>query len=38
MPEWYSNAPKKDRARIRSKTFEGMAQAMADQWGKKINF
>ena len=33
MPEWYSNAPKKDRARIRSKTFEGMAQAMADQWG-----
>ena len=23
---------------LRSKTFEGMAQAMADQWGKKINF
>ena len=33
MPEWYSNAPKKDRSRIRSKTFQGMAQAMADQWG-----
>lgn len=32
MPEWYSNAPKKDRARIRSKTFPGIAKAMADQW------
>jgi len=35
MPEWYSNAPKKDRARIRSKTFEGMANAIASQWGVK---
>ena len=32
MPEWYSNAPKKDRARIRSKTFPGIAKAMASQW------
>jgi len=32
MPEWYSNAPKKDRARIRSKTFPGIAKAMAEQW------
>jgi site-specific DNA-cytosine methylase len=24
----------KDRAKLRSKTFEGIAQAMADQWGK----
>ena len=32
MPEWYSNAPKKDRARIRSKTFPGIAKAMAIQW------
>ena len=32
MPEWYSNAPKKDRARIRSKTFPGIAKAMAAQW------
>lgn len=32
LPEWYSNAPKKDRARIRSKTFDGIAQAMAEQW------
>jgi len=34
MPEWYSNAPKKDRARIRSQTFPGIANAMAEQWGK----
>lgn len=32
LPEWYSNAPKKDRARIRSKTFPGFAAAMAAQW------
>ena len=32
MPEWYSNAPKKDRARIRSKTFPGIAKAIATQW------
>lgn len=25
--------PSKDRAKMRSKTFEGIAQAMADQWG-----
>ena len=35
MPEWYSNAPKKDRARIRSKTFPGIAKAMATQWTKE---
>lgn len=34
MPEWYSNAPKKDRARIRSQTFPGIANAMAEQWGQ----
>ena len=33
MPEWYSNAPKKDRSKIRSKTFPGFAKAMAEQWG-----
>lgn len=32
MPEWYSNAPKCDRAKIRSKTFPGIAKAMASQW------
>ena len=35
MPEWYSNAPKKDRAKIRSKTFPGIAKAMATQWTKE---
>lgn len=33
LPEWYSNAPKKERAKIRSKTFHGIAVAMAEQWG-----
>lgn len=36
MPTWYSNAPKKDRERIRSQTFPGFAQAMAIQWSKHI--
>ena len=25
--------PSKDRAKLRSKTFPGIAKAMADQWG-----
>lgn len=33
MPEWYANAPKTERSKIRSKTFPGFAQAMAEQWG-----
>ena len=36
MPRWYAEAwklPKKDRAKIRSKTFPGIARAMAEQWG-----
>ena len=37
LPEWYSNAPKKDRARIRSKTFPGFAKAMAYQWDVYLN-
>ena len=36
MPEWYSNAPKADRKAIRSKTFEGIANAMAEQWSKLL--
>ena len=35
MPEWYAelwNLPKEDRARLRSKTFPGIAKAMAEQW------
>lgn len=30
---WYSNAPKSERGKIRSKTFQGIANAMAEQWG-----
>lgn len=36
MPEWYASAwnlPKEERARLRSKTFPGIAEAMAEQWG-----
>ena len=36
MPAWYADAwhlPKEERARVRSKTFEGIAKAMAEQWG-----
>ena len=31
--EWYQLLSLKDRAKIRSKTFPGIAQAMAEQWG-----
>ncbi len=36
MPEWYANAYKltpKERSNMRSKTFPGIANAMAEQWG-----
>ncbi len=33
LPEWYNLPPSPDRARIRSATFKGMAEAMAEQWG-----
>ena len=35
MPAWYADAwnlPKEERAKLRSKTFEGIAKAMAMQW------
>lgn len=35
MPTWYAEAwhlPKEERARLRSKTFPGIAKAIADQW------
>lgn len=38
MASWYSDAfklPKEERAKLRSKTFPGIAKAMADQWGGK---
>jgi len=34
MSAWYSNIPTKERALIRSKTFPGIAKAMANQWSK----
>lgn len=36
MPKWYADAfklPKDERAKLRSKTFPGIAEAMAKQWG-----
>lgn len=39
MPSWYAEAwslPKEERAKLRSKTFPGIAKVMADQWGKLI--
>lgn len=32
LPTWYNLPPSPDRAKIRSKTFIGMARAMAEQW------
>lgn len=39
MPSWYAEAgklPKEARAKLRSKTFPGIAKAMAEQWGALI--
>lgn len=36
QPKWFADAwhlPAEERARVRSKTFPGIAKAMADQWG-----
>ena len=36
MPAWYADAwklPKEERSTMRSKTFPGIARAMAEQWG-----
>jgi hypothetical protein len=40
MPEWYAKAwhlPADERSKIRSQTFEGIAKAMAEQWGSYID-
>jgi site-specific DNA-cytosine methylase len=37
QPKWYADAwklPAEERARVRSKTFPGIAKAMAEQWGE----
>lgn len=36
LPEWYNLPPGPDRARIRSKTFPGLAAAMAQQWTRNV--
>jgi len=39
MPSWYADAgglPKDERAKLRSATFPGIAEAMADQWGSLL--
>lgn len=33
MSEWLNKVPMKDRSKIKSKTFPGIARAMAEQWG-----
>jgi hypothetical protein len=38
MPTWYAksfNLSKEERSKLRSKTFPGIARAMASQWGKE---
>ena len=40
MPAWYAEAwklPKDERAKLRSKTFPGIARAMAEQWAGELN-
>lgn len=34
LPAWYNLPPSKNRSKIRSKTFQGIARAMAAQWSK----
>ena len=39
MPAWYAEAwhlPKEERAKLRSKTFPGIAEQMAEQWGNYL--
>ena len=33
LPKWYNLPPSQDRWKIRTKTFQGIADAMANQWG-----
>ena len=38
-PKWHMESmslPPKERSRVRSQTFQGIANAMAEQWGKFI--
>ena len=33
LPKWYNLPPSPDRGKLRSRTFQGFADAMASQWG-----
>jgi hypothetical protein len=35
MSDWYDVKDRKNRGHIRSKTFLGIAEAMAKQWGRE---
>jgi len=37
LPKWYNLPPSPDRWRERSRTFDGIARAMAEQWSTKLN-
>ena len=37
MPAWYNISPSNDRWKQRSKTFPGIAEAMAKQWGPLLD-
>lgn len=36
LPTWYNLPPSEDRWKIRSKTFTGIAEAMANQWSEYL--
>jgi len=36
IPSWYNLPESINRGKIRSKTFEGFAQAMVSQWGEYL--
>lgn len=36
LPDWYNLPPSENRAKLRSKTFPGIAKAMAKQWSEYI--
>ena len=37
LPKWYNLPPSADRWKIRSATFQGIADAMAAQWGENLS-
>jgi len=36
LPKWYNLPPSEDRWKVRSRTFKGIAEAMASQWGGRV--